>query len=82
MHLHLPHLTARQRILLRGLVGAFLGCVALFLALLLMWLIALLLVYPEKAFGYKTPCQPVGAATTLVRFHALQCGLSEPDIFI
>ncbi len=74
MHLHLPHLTARQRILLRGLVGAFLGCMALFLALLL--------VYPEKAFGYKTPCQPVGAATTLVRLHALQCGLSEPDIFI
>lgn len=50
MHLHLPHFNPRQRALLRNLLGA---AVAILSALVLVGLMALLLIYPDKAFGFK-----------------------------
>ena len=50
MHLHMPHITPRQRASLRSFLGAV---AAILLALVLIGLMALLLVFPDKAFGFK-----------------------------
>ena len=55
MHLHMPHFNPQQRALLRNLLGA---AVSILTALVLVGLMALLLVFPDKAFGFKVIAPP------------------------
>lgn len=60
MHLHRPHIKPQQRALLRSLLGAV---VAILAALVLIGLMVILLVFPDKAFGFQVVVSPENEVT-------------------